>query len=285
MTEGSGNGGAGTAPCRPSAAGYGWSDLVVAGLIFVFAQWVAVLVYGLFGGEPPAEDAAGAGFLRGRYIAAVYTIAMVLCIAMLALYGRVMGRSVRLSFRAPGWASPIRILSGYLLLWCFSIAVEPLASLLPSCSSDMGSGGWFLVCSILAAPLFEEIIFRGFLTGGMRRAYGGVAAWIWPAVVFAAVHISPAGMVSALAGGLVLGFYYLRYRSLVIVIVLHALNNMTACFLDVVGAGDLTVRDLAGGTWVATAVYAVCGVISAAALVRMCVLVRRIKKEDCTAAE
>ena len=92
-------------------------------------------------------------------------------------------------------------------------------------------------------------------------------------------------MVSALAGGLVLGFYYLRYRSLVIVIVLHALNNMTACFLDVVGAGDLTVRDLAGGTWVATAVYAVCGVISAAALVRMCVLVRRIKKEDCTAAE
>ena len=42
---------------------------------------------------------------------------------------------------------------------------------------------------------------------------------------------------------------------------------------------------LEAGTWAATAIYAVCGVISAAALVRMCVLVRRIKKEDCTAAE
>ena len=92
-------------------------------------------------------------------------------------------------------------------------------------------------------------------------------------------------MVTALAGGLVLGFYYLRYRSLVIVIMLHALNNTTACFLEVVGAGDVTVRDLAGGTWVATAIYGVCGVLSVAALVRMFMLVRRIKKDDCTAEE
>ena len=119
----------------------------------------------------------------------------------------------------------------------------------------------------------------------MRRAYGGVAAWICPAVVFAAVHVAPAAMVTALAGGLVLGFYYLRYRSLVIVIMLHALNNTTACFLEVVGAGDVTVRDLAGGTWVATAIYGVCGVLSVAALVRMFILVRRIKKDDCTAEE
>lgn len=118
-------------------------------------------------GHAPAADAEGAGFLRGRYLAAVYTIAMVLCVTLLALYGRIMGRSARLTFRAPGWASPIRLLSGYLLLWCFSIAVEPLASMLPGRDGDMGTGGWFLLCSIVVAPLFEEIIFRGFLTGGM----------------------------------------------------------------------------------------------------------------------
>ncbi len=285
MAEGSANGGAGTEPCKPQAAGYGWSDLIIAGLIFVFSQWAAVLIYGFFGGSMPSADAEGAGYLRGRYLAVVYVIAMALCVTLLALYGRIMGRSARLTFRAPGWASPIRLLCGYLLLWCFSIAVEPLSSLLPGRSDDMGTGGWFLLTSIVAAPIFEEIIFRGFLTGGMRRAYGGVAAWIWPTVVFAAVHIAPAGIVTAFAGGLVLGFYYLRYRSLVLVIMLHALNNMTACFLEVAGAGDVTVRDLAGGTWVATAIYAACGVISVAALARMYVLVRRIKKDDCIAKE
>ncbi len=285
MAEGSDMGASAQGSPRRAAAGYGWSDLIIAGLIFVFSQWTAALIYGMFGGTPPAADAEGAGFLRGRYLAAVYTIAMVLCVTLLALYGRIMGRSARLTFRAPGWASPIRLLSGYLLLWCFSIAVEPLASMLPGRDGDMGTGGWFLLCSIVVAPLFEEIIFRGFLTGGMRRAYGGVAAWICPAVVFAAVHVAPAAMVTALAGGLVLGFYYLRYRSLVIVIMLHALNNTTACFLEVVGAGDVTVRDLAGGTWVATAIYGACGVLSVAALVRMFMLVRRIKKDDCTAEE
>mgnify|MGYP001542060039 FL=1 len=190
MAEGSDRGASAQGSPRRAAAGYGWSDLIIAGLIFVFSQWAAALIYGMFGGTPPAADAEGAGFLRGRYLAAVYTIAMVLCVTLLALYGRIMGRSARLTFRAPGWASPIRLLSGYLLLWCFSIAVEPLASMLPGRDGDMGTGGWFLLCSIVVAPLFEEIIFRGFLTGGMRRAYGGVAAWICPAVVFAAVHVA-----------------------------------------------------------------------------------------------
>lgn len=281
MAEGSGKDGGVASP----AAGYGWTDLIIAGFVFVFSQWAAVALYGLFGGEPPAADGESAGFLRGRYLAAVYTIAMVLCIVLLALYGRIAGRRVDLSFRAPGWASPIRLLSGYLLLWIFSIAVEPLSSALPGNAAEMGTGGWFLITSIVAAPVFEEIIFRGFLTGGMRRAYGGVAAWLLPALVFGAVHMSLSGLVSAFAGGLVLGFYYLRYRSLVLVIMLHALNNTTACFLEVVGAGDVTVRDLAGGTWVATAIYAVCAAAMAGALVRMYFLMRRIKRDDCAAGE
>lgn len=278
-------GGTGESPSRGAAAGYGWNDLIVAGLIFVFSQWASVFVYGALGGEAPAAGVEAEGFLRGRYLAAVYAIAMVLCIALLWLYGRIMRRRVCLTFRAPGWASPIRLLAGYVLMWIFSIAIEPLSSALPGRSYDMGTGGWFLLSSIVAAPIFEEIIFRGFLTGGMRRARGGVAAWIWPAVVFALVHVSPAAMASALAGGLVLGFYYLRYRSLVLVIMLHALNNMTACFLEVVGAGDVTVGELVGGGWAATAVYAVCGVLSVVALARMYVLMRRIKSDDCSASE
>lgn len=285
MAEIGDNDGQGGAVRASATTGYGWSDMIVAGLIFVFSQWVAALAAGAIWGEIPSAEAASGEFLRGRYLAGVYTIAMVLCIGLLWIYGRIMHRSVCLTFHAPGWASPIRLLAGYILLWVMTIAIEPLSSALPGRGSDMGSGGWFLLCSIVVAPFFEEVVFRGFLTGGMRRVYGGVAAWIWPAVIFALVHISPSAIASALAGGLVLGFYYLRYRSLVLVIMLHALNNMTACFLDVIGAGDVTVRDLAGGTWVATAIYAVCGVLSVAALVRMYQLMRRVKSDDCAPEE
>ena len=71
MAEGSDMGASAQGSPRRAAAGYGWSDLIIAGLIFVFSQWAAALIYGMFGDTPPAADAEGAGFLRGRYLAAV----------------------------------------------------------------------------------------------------------------------------------------------------------------------------------------------------------------------
>jgi hypothetical protein len=93
--------------------------------------------------------------------------------------------------------------------------------------SNQGGGGfspWFAVLAVLAAPLFEEFIFRGVLFGGFRRSFGALAAAAASAAVFAIVH--PA---IACAPVFVLGFaaalLYERERSLLAPMAAHMTYN------------------------------------------------------------
>ena len=69
--------------------------------------------------------------------------------------------------------------------------------------------------------------------------------------------------------GLVLGYFALRYRSLWLSIVLHAMNNATACFLRIVDMEDVTVRELMDGGTAYWLLYAVATAIALTSLVRM----------------
>ena len=266
-----------------------WYDVVVILLLFLISQALGGVVSTALGVRLPGEayttsfDAdvlEAADSMQARFVAISYAISMVLCFAMLWIYRLVRGWRSLLSFRAPGWASPFRLLCGYLLMWCVSIAIEPLATLLPGDQSGLGGGGWLLVSAVLLAPAFEEIIFRGYAAGILRRLYGGMVAWIISALIFGLVHVIPSVALTATFSGLVLSFFYLRYRSLVMVIMLHAMNNITACFLHSVDLGDVTFRELLGGGTLYWAVFAFCTVVSVASLVRMGKTVQGIKSDN-----
>jgi membrane protease YdiL (CAAX protease family) len=47
---------------------------------------------------------------------------------------------------------------------------------------------WIAVLAVVAAPLFEEFIFRGLIYRGMRRSSPPVAAVLLSAALFAIVH-------------------------------------------------------------------------------------------------
>lgn len=266
-----------------------WYDVVVILLLFLISQALGGVVSTALGVRLPGEayttsfDAdvlEAADSMQARFVAISYAISMVLCFAMLWIYRLVRGWRSLLSFRAPGWASPFRLLCGYLLMWCVSIAIEPLATLLPGDQSGLGGGGWLLVSAVLLAPAFEEIIFRGYAAGILRRLYGGMAAWILSALIFGLVHVIPSVALTATFSGLVLSFFYLRYRSLVMVIMLHAMNNITACFLHSVDLGDVTFRELLGGGTLYWTIFAFCTVVSVASLVRMGKTVQGIKSDN-----
>jgi len=155
-----------------------------------------------------------------------------------------------------------------------------LAEMLPGDQAAMGGGGWLLVSAVLLAPLFEEVVFRGYVAGLLKSAYGGLVAWLLSSLLFGVVHGSASVALTATASGLVLGFYYLRYRSLVLVILLHAMNNLTACFLLTVDLESLTLRDVLGDGILYWSVYGACSVVALASLVRMVVVVSRIKREN-----
>ncbi len=259
-----------------------WWDVAVVLLLFALSQGAAVVVCRLLGIEgadmdlPRGDDEAeAAAYVQGRYVAVMYFVSMLFCLPLLWYYKSLRGWNVRLSFRAPGWASPFRLLCGYVLLWCMTVAAEPLTTRLSGNQSMLGGGGWLLVSAAILAPVFEETVFRGYIAGALRAAYGGVAAWIWSALIFGAVHVVPSVAVNAALCGLVLGFYYLRYRSLVLVILLHAMNNITACFLRTVGMDDTTVREAVGGGSAYAIIYAVCATVCVMSVVRMFRLLRR----------
>lgn len=270
-----------------------WVDALVVVVAFIVAQVLGGVAGSVVGGALgirlpgetmttsfDAEVLEAAAQMQARFTAVAYLFSMVICYAILLICGRLRRWPVGEWLSLRGMFSPIRLLMGFLLMWCVSIAVEPLSSLLPGDQSALGSGGWLLFSAVLLAPVFEESIFRGYLGGILRKRYGGLAAWLVSAVVFGVVHIIPSVIITATLAGLVLAFFYLRYRSLGLVIVLHAMNNATACFLRAIDMGDVTTREMLGGGTVYWVLYGVALVVSVVALVRMGRVVSRIKSDN-----
>jgi membrane protease YdiL (CAAX protease family) len=86
----------------------------------------------------------------------------------------------------------------------------------------------FLVCVV--APIAEELFFRGFLFGALRK-HGLWLAALVSGITFGLVHVSssPIGFIVPLAAlGVILALLYERTGSLYPPIALHALNNSIA---------------------------------------------------------
>ena len=266
-----------------------WYDIVVILLFFMLSQALGGFVTAFLGVRLPGEayttsfDAdvlEEAASMQARFVAITYAISMVICFALLWIYRLLRGWKGVLSLRTTGWMASFRLLCGYLLMWCVSIAVEPLAELLPGDQSSLGGGGWLLVSAVMLAPVFEEVIFRGYTAGILRRLYGGLTAWLASSLIFGLVHLIPSVVLSATFSGLVLGYFYLRYRSLMMVIILHAMNNITACFLRSIDLGDMTFRELLGGGALYWSVFAFCVVVAVVSLMRMGKAVNGIKSDN-----
>ncbi|MBR7115136.1 MAG: CPBP family intramembrane metalloprotease, partial [Alistipes sp.] len=184
----------------------GWLDAVVAVVILFVAQLIGGVLCVALGVLPPTESLTTsfdsevlerAASLQARFVAISYLLSMVLGFALLWLYARLRRCRAGLEFGNSGWGTPIRLLNGYLLIWCITIALEPLSELLPGDQSALGSGGWLLLSAVVLAPLFEEVVFRGYVAGSLRRSYGALVAWIGSAIAFGLVHLIPSVVLSA----------------------------------------------------------------------------------------
>ncbi len=80
-----------------------------------------------------------------------------------------------------------------------------------------------LVCVI--APIFEEIIFRGYVYAGLRRFLSPPRAMAVAGLLFAAVHLSPEALVVITLLGVALCYLYERTRSLLPGMIAHGLHN------------------------------------------------------------
>ena len=97
----------------------------------------------------------------------------------------------------------------------------------------------FFVTAAIAAPFFEEILFRGFLLPSLTRYFPVWGAIVLSSFLFAIAHLSLSEVLPLMTLGMVLGFVYSRSRNLLSSMLLHSLwNSGTLLSLIVLGSGQ-----------------------------------------------
>ncbi len=89
----------------------------------------------------------------------------------------------------------------------------------------------FVVVVVLAA-LLEELIFRAFIFRGLYQNYGIKFALFFSSLLFAVVHFNILQGFSAFLFGLLLGWLYWKFKSLLVPIFAHGLNNLLAVIFN-----------------------------------------------------
>ncbi|MDP3068820.1 MAG: glutamate-5-semialdehyde dehydrogenase [Opitutaceae bacterium] len=82
--------------------------------------------------------------------------------------------------------------------------------------------------AIVIAPVTEEIVFRGLILRGLLARWRPWPAIVLSSVLFGVMHLNPAQLPVALLIGGLLGWIYVRTRSLGLCIAGHALNNASS---------------------------------------------------------
>ena len=129
-------------------------------------------------------------------------------------------------------------------LFAATILIEPVVALFPErwlelLDEHMRLGGWMMLTVIVAAPILEEILFRGIIQGSLVRKYGPWRGVLVASAIFGVVHGIPQQVVNAFFVGAVLGFVYYCSRSLIVVMVIHAINNAFSYFSWIMGGEQM----------------------------------------------
>jgi membrane protease YdiL (CAAX protease family) len=82
-----------------------------------------------------------------------------------------------------------------------------------------------VVLLVVAAPIAEEIIYRGVLLPSLDERWGVTVGLVASAAVFSAVHLSVVGFVPLMGVGLLFGWLFMKSRSLRVAMVAHAAFN------------------------------------------------------------
>jgi hypothetical protein len=94
----------------------------------------------------------------------------------------------------------------------------------------------FFFTAAVAAPVFEEVLFRGFLLPSLTKYMAVGWAIVLSGFIFAAAHLSLSEVLPLTLLGYILGFVYTRSRNLLSPMLLHSIwNSATMLGLFILG--------------------------------------------------
>jgi ABC-2 type transport system permease protein len=90
---------------------------------------------------------------------------------------------------------------------------------------------WLILLTIIAAPVFEEFIFRGLVFRGLQRTTGPTLAVVGSAALFALVH-PPIAIIPVFGLGIAAAISFERTGFLLAPIIAHCVYNASVIFLN-----------------------------------------------------
>jgi membrane protease YdiL (CAAX protease family) len=193
------------------------SDGLIAAMVFFVLQAVVLLV-------------ASSGTPSGADVMIAFTIGGALTYALMRwVYASARTNEVPRMFGAasrPLLGVGAGLAAGaFGALYLFALTGTTLLDEAAESATDYATLGlWVLPLALIAAPVFEEFIFRGLIFGGLRRSFGALPSAIASAAVFAIMH-PPISVVPVFVLGFAAAWVYERTRSLLAPMLTHAVYN------------------------------------------------------------
>jgi len=145
-------------------------------------------------------------------------------------YRQTEGESLKLKFNK----IPIQILLVCIvMILMVSFIVDPLSLIFPPTGiwkkmfEDMTDTSFYTTITVvIAAPILEEIFFRGIILDGLMKNISPWAAIFTSAALFGVIHLNMWQALPAFLAGILIGYLYWKTNSLIPGIVLHFTNNL-----------------------------------------------------------
>lgn len=231
-------------PCRPwgfwASTGFG----ILATIAWALFQWIAaILVFSWLGinAQSSAEEIKAATS-HGAMIAAATLGAMPAAVAVIAIAARLRGCSIT-DYLALRWPSRGDLVLGLVMLaviiplgdfasWVTGRDIVP-AFVIDAYKTALSSHALvsFILALVVAAPLMEELLFRGFLLPGYAASrLGPIGAIALTSIAWASMHIQYETFYVAqiFILGCAFGWLRLRSGSTLLTLILHGIVNAVA---------------------------------------------------------
>ncbi len=203
----------------------------------VIGLFVALSAQAVFAGVVVAVDRPGDGDFSATASVVLQTLGALAFIAIPFVIAMKGGIRWREALRRLGWrgfssaAVPWMgvAIAAYLAFAAVYVALvgEPKQE---DIAEAFGSLPFQILLIAVAAPISEEVFFRGMMFGGLRRRMPRLVAALVSAAIFGALHAFTglSAVPPLIAFGFILALLYEKTGSIVPGIILHALNNSVA---------------------------------------------------------
>lgn len=253
----------------------GFIALAILSIIgyYYLTKYLNVLAFQLFLGilKIPMQQ-----FIKFMYLSDIL-IASIQLIIFFVIYKLLVKRNddelrTKLNLKDIGLSFAVGVgVSGLSLIWITIAGKIPMfqAQLAAMKEGNAMIGGGSLhgvfLSAVIAAPIVEEVIFRGVVLGSFRKVFPAWVSLIVSALIFGIYHMNPVAIVYASVMGIIAGIVYEKRQNLLFPIILHMANNLMGLLQDFVPAGI-------GAN--------VVNVVSIAMIIPMCYIVYKILNGD-----